>query len=56
VIEDWGVWVVYGYDINEQVEAIFPDEIDALRHAVGRSMYVKRIGRGEVRPQLKGDK
>ncbi|QRY51811.1 hypothetical protein [Mycolicibacterium septicum] len=42
-------WVCYTRDIEgTHIGAIFPDEIDALRHAVGSYLKVAPIGVGEI--------
>lgn len=51
--DDWGVWIVYSYDMTTHVDAIYPNEIDALRHAVGSGYQkVQRITAGDIREQI----
>lgn len=51
---EWGVWIVYDFDMGYHVRAIFPQEIDALRFAQedGYFQYVKWVTAGELTDQL----
>lgn len=51
---EWGCWVVYHFDMGVHVDAIFPEEIDALRYAVdqGFTQKVKRVTAGDITDQL----
>lgn len=51
---EWGAWIVYDFDMGYKVRAIFPHEIDALRHAQkdGYFQYVKWVSAGELDEQL----
>lgn len=51
----WGVWVVYDWDMNYHISAIFPDELEARRYAgdAGYYLRVKRVTAGDLTEQLK---
>lgn len=47
----WECWAVHDY---EKVVAVFPTEIEALRHAVAESyLKVKRVQPGELWEQIR---
>lgn len=54
-MNEWSAWMVWSWDMQPIVEAIFPEEIDALRYAVGLGNYAKvtRVFDGDLREQLK---
>lgn len=42
-------WICYHHDMGVHIDAIFADEIDALRHAVGSGyLKVAPVGVGEI--------
>lgn len=48
----WGCWIVYHTDMGEHIDAIFPEEIDALRFSVKQGFsHVKRVVAGDVTDQ-----
>lgn len=49
--EDEGCWMAYHGDFSGV--AIFPAEIDALRHAVANAMSVQHVTWGDLREQVR---